>query len=513
MKPYLLFDLDGTLTDSALGITRCVQYALESFGIHESDMQKLESVIGPPRLDSFQSQYGMSLEQAKQAAEKYRERFGKIGYMENKLYRGIVPMLKLLKKKGLHLIVATSKPEFYATRILEHFKVAQYFEMIVGSSLDHSRTSKEDILAEVFRRFSLKRGSAPKPENFYMIGDRKYDVIGAKAYNIECVAVSYGFGSLDELKDARADYIVSSVNELKDFLLRGGRDPRIPQRLTGRIWMLAFPILIFYAVNQAAQGIMSYVIPFLGLSAPQAVQHYLFVFENEKPVQFTGAGAYILLSISFLVAGLVIRKQAVRAIAWAKRDSRLFHLLPIPRLQYVLLFFATVGAIIGINQLLSLLGLVSPTVLFSTSSSGSDFSTFLIGFLCYCVITPLAEELLFRGSIFHSLRQITSQRNSVLLSAVIFAMYHLNAPQGIYAFLIGVMMAYAYLYFGEFWVPLAIHMFSNLFAYLYNYLEIDPSVLRSWPLCIGFLILGGGSIYLLIMRSTNPLLPFHRKNE
>ena len=127
MKKYLLFDLDGTLTDPKLGITTCVQYALKSFGVEETDLDKLEPFIGPPLKDSFMQFYGMSEEQAETAVAKYRERFQDIGLFENEVYAGVPQMLHTLQSKGLFLAVASSKPTVYVERILEHFKIRKYF--------------------------------------------------------------------------------------------------------------------------------------------------------------------------------------------------------------------------------------------------------------------------------------------------------------------------------------------------------------------------------------------------
>jgi len=161
MKAYLLFDLDGTLTDPKLGITTCVQYALKSFGIEEPDLDKLEPFIGPPLKDSFMQFYGLDEKEAETAVDKYRERFQDIGLFENEIYPGIREMLRVLKKKGMHLAVASSKPTVFVERILEHFKIRKYFEVVVGSELDGRRVNKDEVVQEalsaLFRRFGGER--------------------------------------------------------------------------------------------------------------------------------------------------------------------------------------------------------------------------------------------------------------------------------------------------------------------------------------------------------------------
>ena len=221
-KDYLLFDLDGTLTDPKTGITTCVQYALKSFGIDEPDLDKLEPFIGPPLLDSFKQFYGFDDKKAQEAVEKYRERFKEKGMFENEIYAGVPEMLKRLKMRGLHLGVASSKPTVFVEQILEHFQIKDYFEVIVGSELDGTRADKAEVILEALRRFSSK-GTVQK-HRVLMIGDRSYDVDGAKRVSIESVGVTYGYGDMQELMEAHADYIVRSVEELKRFLLRGFED-------------------------------------------------------------------------------------------------------------------------------------------------------------------------------------------------------------------------------------------------------------------------------------------------
>ena len=217
MKEYLLFDLDGTLTDPKQGITRSVQYALKAFGIEETDLDKLEPFIGPPLGDSFKNFYGMIDAQATTAINKYRERFSTIGLFENEIYAGVPEMLKTLRDKGLHLAVASSKPTVFVERILEHFKIRQYFEVVVGSELDGTRVKKQEVVEEALHRLFCYGPVAR--EKVLMIGDRKFDIEGAKALHINSVGVTYGYGSRYELETAQADHIVSSVEELLGFLL------------------------------------------------------------------------------------------------------------------------------------------------------------------------------------------------------------------------------------------------------------------------------------------------------
>lgn len=211
---YLLFDLDGTLTDPKPGITGCVAYALDSFGIHVDNPDTLTCFIGPPLVDSFMEYYGFSREQAETACAKYRERFSVTGLYENAVYDGIRELLYDLKNAGYKIILATSKPHVYARRILEHFELIEYFDFIAGSELDGTRNRKGDVIA-----YALQECRITDLSRALMIGDRKHDIIGAKENNLACLGVLFGYGSRAEHEAAGADYIVKSVDELREFLL------------------------------------------------------------------------------------------------------------------------------------------------------------------------------------------------------------------------------------------------------------------------------------------------------
>lgn len=212
MKDILLFDLDGTLTDPKEGITKSVRYALEHFGIEVKDLNELLCFIGPPLIESFQMFYGFSEEKALEATEKYRERYKDIGIFENGIYDGITGLLAACKKAGKKLCLATSKPEVFAVRILERYGMAEYFDEVVGSTLDGSINTKDEVIREAFRRQGIS--SDEDKLRVIMIGDRKHDIIGAKKCGISSIGVRFGYAEEGELEEAGADFIVSTVDEL-----------------------------------------------------------------------------------------------------------------------------------------------------------------------------------------------------------------------------------------------------------------------------------------------------------
>lgn len=210
---YALFDLDGTLTDPGLGIANCVQYALNRFGITPDSREELYPYIGPPLLYSFREFHGLSEQQSEEAVTAYRERFSRLGMFENELYDGIPELLEWLISQGVSPIVATSKPEEYTVEILKHFDLAKYFVFVGGNTLKEERPNKSDVIGYILENYpDISRGNA------VMIGDRKYDVEGAHAFDLPAVGVLYGYGDRAEMEAAGADHTAESVAELRRVL-------------------------------------------------------------------------------------------------------------------------------------------------------------------------------------------------------------------------------------------------------------------------------------------------------
>lgn len=196
MLKYILFDLDGTLTDPKEGITKCVQYALKKFGI-ERNCDELIEFIGPPLKEHFMEYANLSDEDGVKAVEYYRERYAPIGIFENGVYDGVIKMLSCLKEKGYILAVATSKPKIYSEKICEKYGISEYITYLSGSELDGRNTDKAAVIKNAMEHLGASK------DNTIMIGDRVYDLDGAKANGIRSIAVSYGYGSDDELKNAK----------------------------------------------------------------------------------------------------------------------------------------------------------------------------------------------------------------------------------------------------------------------------------------------------------------------
>lgn len=211
-----MFDLDGTLTDPRAGITRSVSYALEAFGIRTASLDSLTGFIGPPLSESFMEFYGFSEAEAAKAIGKYREYYTEKGMYEDVLYGGIAGMLAQLKEKGVSLAIATSKPTVYAGMVAERLDFKRFFDLIAGSELDGTRVRKGEVIG-----YALGILDPERKMPTLMIGDRKHDIIGAREMGLDCIAVSWGYGSRSELEAEKPFGIADSPDELCGMILGG----------------------------------------------------------------------------------------------------------------------------------------------------------------------------------------------------------------------------------------------------------------------------------------------------
>ena len=218
MKPFdtIIFDLDGTLTDSGPGVVNSIKHALTKFDIDIPEDEKLYRFIGTPLVDSFKKYYSFSNEQAELAVKYYREYFTEKGIYENSLYPGIHDLLKNLHEFGCCLNIATLKPKIYTDRVLQHFGIADYFTHSLGPELDETQKDKIQIISEL-----LTLLNQTNKNRCVMIGDTKYDVLAARQNGIYSIAVTYGYGSNDELIAASPDFLAFDVDVLAGILLDG----------------------------------------------------------------------------------------------------------------------------------------------------------------------------------------------------------------------------------------------------------------------------------------------------
>lgn len=213
MYEYILFDLDGTLTDPGIGITNSVAYALKRWNIEVADRKSLYRFIGPPLQDSFREYYGFSQEDALRAVDVYREYFREKGLYENEVYPGVEKLLQTLKDQGKTLILATSKPEEFAVRILRHFGLDGYFTVMAGATMDPSRSKKGDVIA-----YALRESGVSDLSKAVMIGDREHDIFGAKQNGLDSIGVLFGYGDREELEKAGATRIAATVEDILNYV-------------------------------------------------------------------------------------------------------------------------------------------------------------------------------------------------------------------------------------------------------------------------------------------------------
>lgn len=210
MNKNILFDLDGTLTDSGEGIMNCAEFALRHFGIPVPARDTMRVFVGPPLSDTFM-RFGVPESNVQEAIEVYRSRYIPVGKYENTLYPGIYQVLEALHRDGFKLYVATSKPEAMSIEILEHFEIAKFFDRICGASLDSSRSTKDEVIAYLLEEV--------RPDgNLIMVGDTKYDVLGAAVHKLPTIGVSWGYGTVEDLIEAGAVSIAHSPVELLSLL-------------------------------------------------------------------------------------------------------------------------------------------------------------------------------------------------------------------------------------------------------------------------------------------------------
>jgi len=213
MIENIFFDLDGTLTDPKEGITRCIQFALEAFGVETPPVDALTWCIGPPLRDSFAKILQTTdKDKIELAYITYRKRFSQKGLYENKVYPEVQNGLDAIKKSGFKIFLATSKPEIYAKQILDYFDLSQFFTKAYGSNLDGSLTDKGELIAHMLNTEKLD------PTRTVIVGDRVYDIAGGKKNGIMTAGVTYGYGSREEITSSRPDFIFDAFSDLLSFL-------------------------------------------------------------------------------------------------------------------------------------------------------------------------------------------------------------------------------------------------------------------------------------------------------
>lgn len=451
MYQYILFDLDGTLTDPKSGICTSVQYALSDAGITEENLDVLEPFIGPPLKDSFIEFYHMSEEQAVKAVIKYRERFEETGLYENEIYPGIADMLRTLKAAGMQMGIASSKPTVFVEKILLHFQVKEFFDIVVGSELDGTRGKKEEVVEEALKQ--LIPSGKKDYDKCVMIGDRRFDIEGAKAHQIDSIGVSYGYGGPEELRCAGATYIVTTVRELQNLLLpteqKKKRHPFMDSFY--KVWQILFPIALYWLISN--------IVIIAGVVIIQFFMQMKGSMVGSLGWEWTGKMSVYLNTLATFAA-IPFMYRIYKNDKIYNKNKRIFIKKENP---FILLLTIIMGAsaALGCNIALSYIDFSGLSKTYSEVSRVQYSVSIPIGILIYGVITPIAEELVFRGIVFKRIERYFKTTIAIVVSAFIFGMYHGNLVQGIYGFLLGIGIAVCYSYFEDILVPILFHGAAN----------------------------------------------------
>lgn len=509
MLEYLLFDLDGTLTDSSEGITKSVQYGLKSVGIEVQNLEELLVFIGPPLEYSLKEFYHLNEEQVDRAREKYRERYKQVGMYENALYPGMAALLKDMKKRGKHLAVASSKPEPFVRQILKHFNIEQYFEVIVGSGLDGSLGTKEEVVQEALRKLFAPAQASGKAkvtltkeerEKTAIIGDRRFDVEGGKANGIVTIGVEYGFADEGELKEAKADYIVRTVEELHSFLLRGSEDAderrmksynqaqkkktqreEIARRKAERAQKatqgsslrkaldVLIPLMVYFVVYDVVGIALSLLSGFAGQRIGGSVYEYMLAHVG------TVRGVLVILTLLITMAALYPMSKwefflhdgnatETKKVIGIEKETKMS---PWKKIRTAIVFGLTaISASLGLNIVFQLLHIVDMSEQYSAVAQAQSSVVMGVGIVLYGIVSPLAEETLFRGLVYNRMKQYFPKVLSMVLSALFFGLYHGNLVQGLFGVILGIVMAWLYELYGKWYVPVIFHGLVNISSYL-----------------------------------------------
>ncbi len=464
MFKFILFDLDGTLTDPKEGITKCVQYALLKLNVANPDPDTLTPFIGPPLNESFMKFYNMTAQEAEEAIAVYRERFSTIGKYENVVYDGIPAMLRRLKQKGIRLAVASSKPTVFVEDILKHFKLRKYFDVVVGSELDGRRVQKEEVVAEALKQ--LHGGTELTEENrklTAMVGDRKFDIQGAHAFGLTGVLVTYGYLSPGELEEAHPDITADTVSELEKALLCeeepvAGTEKRFAQfRNDQRLHLFSsafVPLILYLLISSMVVFIATAIVNAIYVTDPLSMVSLYMVAHPADIDAWAQALGYL---------------AAILAILRYYKITRDMYPSGMNEAPGVLNFFRCLLPVISVSLLLNVLmrqfNLPAFFPQYLEALKQQEQITFETGLVLFCIAAPVCEEMMFRGILQNRLSMAFSERVGILVSAIIFGVLHIYPLEVIYAFVLGLMISGCYKRYHKLWVPILIHAVTNFIVW------------------------------------------------
>ena len=516
MSDIILFDLDGTLTDSGLGIIKCVQYALIYMGKPEGNPENLRCFVGPPLYEQFMEYGGFTSEEADTAVEQYRERYSTIGIYENEVYDHIPELLKKLKEKGKILGVASSKPTVFVEEILRHFNLKDYFDVIVGSELDGRRTAKDEVIEAALKQL----GDGFHREQVIMVGDRMYDVEGARKCGILCVGVAYGYGGRSELEEAGAVYVADTVEDLEMLAQtdegetekistykthqKPRRNQRKPQKASayrfrnqkknlnpgeiGKIlWDILFPMLVHFGCMLVISlfGVMLAGSLYRGVGTG-----YLEVVQRVPWL------SSILSALTAIAAIFILNRYYL----WDKERFQI-KIIKWDWLEGVACAAAAIGVGLIWNKLITASEIREIFLRYMEISENSyDNQNWLLLVICIGILASIGEELVFRGLIYQRAKSYFGVGWAVGISSALFGIYHGNVVQFIYSVVLGILFAVLYEKTGTLLAPIIAHVATNIFSISYDYI-VDFLIKRirfgEKLLIVGVILIAAAGIYYL----------------
>lgn len=505
----ILFDLDGTLTDSGEGIEKCAQYSLSHFGIQIQDPLALRHFVGPPLTESFRL-YGIPESEMNHAIGWFRERYSAVGVYENKLYPGIRELLEFLRSRGYTLAVATTKVEDMAHEVLRYFGIEQYFKAVVGGTPDGSRFEKSDVINETLRVLHMEN----RRDEVLYIGDRRHDIIGARKSGIASVGILYGYGSYQELAAEQPTAIVNTVEDLGRYL-DGAAMPQRPmpyrhpwdvthlaknasidghEGVWMKIWRCLYPVLLYFAISNLIAVIGGIFLSIIYLSGGgSASAAGMTDYMLNQTVLLTGIGAVAAIPV---LIWFFRRDEKRRSIYSFTKGILKDQEWKIQKILCSTLFCVAAASVV--SYAIDLTGLSDIDPAYQQVAEALSMPSIPLQIFVVAIFGPIAEELVFRALVYRRLRDYISPAWAIVISGIAFGVYHMNFVQGIFAGVLGMLLALVYEKSGTIVAPIAAHMGNNLLSVLAGAFSI--SSVSVFELIVEAIVAAGMAWYLFFYK-------------
>ena len=495
----IFFDFDGTLVDTAEGLTKGLAQAFDrELGMKVEDLSSLRRFIGPPFYVSFKEELQLDDAQVAACVAAYREYYSAQGMYECALYPGMKELLDKLAAEHFTLCVASSKPLEFVEAMLTHLQIRPYFTVVEGARADRPNETKADAI-----RYALEKiGMAERKSEVVLIGDTKYDMIGAQEAGIDTIGVTYGYGDRATLESFVPACIVDNTEELGNVLIGQARAAMGPAFAAGqpkaaekesiwtRLWRLGYPMLLGFGVQNAIAFIIS-----AAMGVLLAVQGY-----NETEISDMIYGKMLIMlgianTLSVPLFYLFFRMDEKR------RQASQRGLLKKNRFNvgsFIAICLFTLGASQLVNVFVSVLNIPSDVY---DELNETVFTSMSLPWqiIIIAIVTPVAEEMLFRGLIYRRLREYRNAWISSIVCGALFGVYHGNLLQGVYTALLGFVICVIYEHYGTIWAPIIAHFANNLASTLESYFWGDGTDFAMWAyVLVSFLFLVVGGLWIFL---------------